>query len=106
MLGRMNAGQGVDVRDHWRQPVSPFSCSFVIGNQVLSYLDQDMGEALCRRVAIHGIVLEGTVIRFVVANRQIDVFTQQRQKRLYGAVVLVPEKADLPGGGPFPSSAA
>ncbi len=56
-----------------------------------------MGEALCRRVAIHGIVLEGTVIRFVVANRQIDVFTQQRQKRLYGAVVLVPEKADLPG---------
>lgn len=105
MLGRMNAGQGVDVRDHWRQPVSPFSCSFVIGNQVLSYLDQDMGEALCRRVAIHGIVLEGTVIRFVVANRQIDVFTQQRQSG-FTARSSLSQRRPICRGGPFPSSAA
>lgn len=97
MLDRMNAGQGVDVRDHRRQPVGPFICTLVIGNQVLSHLDQDMGEALSRRMAVHGVVLEGAVIRFIIANRQISVFAQQRQKRLYGAVVLVPEKADLPG---------
>ncbi len=99
MPDSVDVGKCIDMRDHGGKPVGPFSRSLVIGNQVLPHFDQDMGEALRGRMPVHGVVLERAVIRFVIADRQVRVFTQQRQKRLYGSVVLVPEKADLPGTG-------
>ena len=93
MPDNVDVGKCVDLRDHGGKPVGPFSRSLVIGNQVLPHFDQDMGEALRGRMPVHGVVLERAVIRFVIADRQVRVFTQQRQKRLYGAVGLAQGRA-------------
>lgn len=76
------------------QPTLP---PLVIGNQILPHLDQDMGKTFYCRVPVHGVVPERAVIGLVVADREARFGTQQRQERGNGAVVLVPEKADLPG---------
>src|SRR3954447_10172599 len=92
----MYIGTAVDRVNDRRQPFGPGERALLVRYQILSDLDQRMGEAVDDGVLVHGVAAQRAVIGFVVADDEVLVLRQHVYQRPRHAVVEVPQDADVP----------